>query len=362
MSDRDLTGAVYMPTDGRVDSSGLTQALARGARSRGVTFYTDTLVTGITVEDGRVEAVVTNRGTVRTPVVVNAAGMWADQVGRMVGVTLPIITMQHQYLITEPVEGVERDMPILRDPDLRVYVRQEVQGLLVGGFEANPEPWALDGVPLNFSHRLLQANWPLFEPMARNTSLRVPAFEHAQVNRIINGPEAFTPDGEFMTGEVPGVRGFFVAAGFCAYGIAAAGGAGKVLAEWIVEGQPSLDLWRMDVRRFGPQYQHQSHTLARSTEALARRYGTVSLPFEEWDTARGFRLSPVHPRLQALGAFFGEKGGWERPNWFASNARPGTLAAGSTAVSDGWRPAGYLRHNWSPEIAVEHLAARQAAG
>ncbi|MGH2372379.1 MAG: GcvT family protein, partial [bacterium] len=342
--------------------SGLTQALARGARSRGATFATQTLVTGITVRDGRVEAVVTNRGTIQTPVVINAAGMWADQVGRMVGVTLPIITMQHQYLITEPVEGVQRDMPILRDPDLRVYVRQEVQGLLVGGFEANPEAWALDGVPLDFSHRLLQANWPLFEPMARNTSLRVPAFEHAQVNRIINGPEAFTPDGEFMAGEVPGLRGFFVATGFCAYGIAAAGGVGKVVAEWIVEGQPSLDLWRMDVRRFGPQYQHQQHTLARSSEALARRYGAVSLPFEEWDTARGFRLSPFHLRLQTLGASFGEKGGWERPNWFASNETGAEAPAAGAAAGDGWRPAGYLRHNWSAAIAAEHMAARERAG
>ena len=367
ISDRDLVGAVYMPTDGRVDPSSVTQALAKGARRRGATFSTDTLVTGITAKNGRVEAVATDRGTIKTPVVVNAAGMWADQIGRMVGVTLPIITMQHQYLITEPVEGVRRDFPILRDPDLRVYIRQEVQGLLVGGFEADPEPWALDGVPNDFIHRLLPSNWTLFEPLARNAAIRVPAFEHAEVNRVINGPEAFTPDGEFMIGEVPGMRGFFVATGFCAYGIAAGGGVGKVLAEWIVEGQPSLDLWRMDVRRFGPQYQQQSYTLPRSVEALARRYGAVSLPFEEWDTGRGFRLSPVYSRLQALGASFGEKGGWERPNWFASNEpargaanphNPGTTVEGAV----GWTPAGWARHNWSPAIAVEHRAARDAAG
>jgi 4-methylaminobutanoate oxidase (formaldehyde-forming) len=270
--------------------------------------------------------------------------------------------MQHQYLITEPIDGVRRDFPILRDPDLRVYVRQEVQGLLVGGFEANPEPWALDGVPNDFIHRLLPSNWPLFEPLARNTAVRVPAFEHAEVNRIINGPEAFTPDGEFMIGETPGVRGFFVATGFCAYGIAAGGGVGKVLAEWIVDGQPSLDLWRMDVRRFGPQYQERSYTLARSIEALARRYGAVSLPFEEWDTGRGYRLSPVYERLKALGASFGEKGGWERPNWFAANARDGDARAGDGAGRDGWRPAGWARHNWAPAIAAEHRATREAAG
>ena len=362
MTDRDLVGAVFMPTDGRVDPSGATFALAKGARSRGVEFTTNTLVTGITVKNGRVDAVITDQGTIRTPVVVNAAGMWADQVGKMVGVTLPLITMQHQYLITEPVEGMQRDLPILRDPDLRVYLREEVLGLLVGGFEADPKPWALDGVPLNFSHRLLQSDWPLFEPLARNAAVRVPAFEHAEVTRIINGPEAFTPDGEFMVGEVPGVRGFFVATGFNAYGIAAGGGVGRVLAEWIVEGQPTLDLWRMDVRRWGPQYQHQTYTLPRSIEALARRYGAVSLPFEEWDTGRGFRISPFYDRLRAMGASLGEKGGWERPNWFASNTPDSGTPATGTVAANGWQPAGFLRHNWTPSIAVEHRAARETAG
>ncbi len=357
MSDRDLVGAVFMPSDGRVDASGVTFALAKGARSRGTTFYTDTLVTGITVKNGRVEAVVTDKGTIGTPVVVNAAGIWADQVGRMVGVTLPIIAMQHQYLTTKPVEGVRRDLPILRDPDLRVYVREEVQGLLVGGFEGNPEPWAVDGVPLDFRHRLLPTNWPIFEPIVRAAAFRVPPFEHAEIKQVINGPEAFTPDGEFMIGEVPGVRGYFVAAGFNAYGIAAGGGVGRVLAEWIVEGQPSLDLWRMDVRRFGPQYAHAEHTLARSMEAYARRYGAVSLPFEEWDTARRFRLSPIYPRLETLGAVLGEKGGWERPNWFASNGAPMGNPTGPR-----YEPAGWARHNWSAAIAAEHRAAREAAG
>ena len=373
LSDRDLVGAVYMPTDGRVDASGVTFALARGARSRGVEFLTETRVLGITVKNGRVEAVVTDRGTIKTPVVVNAAGMWADQVGRMAGVNVPIVTMQHQYLITEKVEGMRRDLPILRDPDLRVYIREEVQGILMGGFEANPEPWATDGVPIDFSHRLLPTNWPIFEPLVRNAAVRVPAFAGAEVTRIINGPEAFTPDGEFMMGEAPGVRGFFVAAGFNAYGIAAGGGVGKVLAEWIVDGQPSLDVWRMDIRRFGPQYTHAAHTIARSTEALARRYGAVSLPFEEWDTARGFRLSPLYSRLVDLGAVLGEKGGWERPNWFASNEpakaaanphNPGTARATAPAgrAPAGWTPEGWARHNWTPAIAVEHRAAREAAG
>jgi glycine cleavage system T protein len=354
MSDQDLVGAVYMPTDGRVDGSGVTFAMARGARSRGVEICTDTTVREITLKNGRVDAVVTDKGTIRTPVVVNAAGMWADQIGRMAGVRVPVVPMMHQYLLTEPIEGMQREFPVVRDPDLRVYFREEVKGILVGGFEAEPEPWSVEGVPLDFVHRLLPTNWPIFEPIVRNAARRVPAFEHAEISKTINGPEAFTPDGEFMMGEAPGVRGFFVATGFNAYGIAAGGGVGRVLAEWIVEGQPSLDVWRMDVRRFGPQYVHASHTVARSTEAYTRRYGAVSLPFEEWDTARRFRLSPLYPRLVDLGAVMGEKGGWERPNWFASNE-----PAGATA---GWAPTGWARHNWSPAIAAEHRAARQAVG
>jgi 4-methylaminobutanoate oxidase (formaldehyde-forming) len=373
LSDRDLVGAVYMPTDGRVDSSGVTFALARGARNRGVRIYPNTPVRGVTVRRGRVEAVVTDRGVIRTPVVVNAAGMWADQIGRMAGVRVPIVPMQHQYLLTEPLEGVHRDLPVVRDPDLRLYFREEVRGLLVGGFEGDPAPWAVDGVPEGFVHRLLPVNWPIFEPIVRNAARRVPAFEHAQIARVINGPEAFTPDGEFILGEAPGVRGFFVAAGFCAYGIAAGGGVGRVLAEWIVDGQPSLDVWRMDIRRFGPQFAHAAHTIARSVEAYARRYGAVALPFDEWDTGRDFRRSPVHPRLVALGAALGEKGGWERPNWFACNL-PGGAPAGDgpeaaarpdvapAPAGSGWTPRGWFRHNWSPAIEVEHLACRQAAG
>jgi glycine cleavage system T protein len=369
LSDRDLVGAVYMPTDGRVDGSGVTFALARGARSRGVEIHTETPVREISLRNGRVHAVVTDRGTIRTPVVVNAAGMWADQIGRMAGVRVPLVPMMHQYLLTEPIEGMQRDVPVVRDPDLRVYCREEVRGLLVGGFEAEPAPWSVEGVPLDFTNRLLPTNWPIFEPVVRNAARRVPAFDHAEISKIINGPEAFTPDGEFIMGEAPGVRGFFVAAGFCAYGIAAGGGVGRVLAEWIVEGQPGLDVWRMDIRRFGPQYAQASHTVARSVEAYARRYGAVSLPFEEWETARRFRLSPVYPRLVELGAELGEKGGWERPNWFRTNessahaappkagGNPHGPGVGSHAAR---APAGWARHNWSPAIAAEHLAAREA--
>ncbi len=350
MSDRDLVGALYIPGDGRIDPTGLTYALAQGARSRGCEICTQTRVEGITVRNGRVEAVATDRGTIRTPVVVCAAGIWAWHIGRMVGVTIPIIPVEHQYLVTVPFDGVPRDLPTMRDPDLRVYFREEVGGLVAGGYEHDTVPWALDGIPPDFTHRLLSPNWDRFEPLARNAALRIPALNNAGIRKLINGPDGFTPDGEFILGEAPEVRGFFVAGG--SPGIAAGGGVGKVMAEWIVEGRPSLDLWRADIRRFGTHYADLAYTAARAVEVYARNY-TIHYPFEEFESVRGLRLSPVYPRLRTLGAALGEKAGWERPNWFASN-EPGDPPAQSSA--------GWARHNWSPAIAVEHAATRDAAG
>ena len=350
MSDRDLVGALYIPGDGRIDPSNLTYAFARGARNRGCETHTRTEVVDITTRNGRVESVVTDRGTIRTPVVVCAAGIWSWYIGRKVGVTIPIIPVEHQYLVTVPFEGVPRDLPVMRDPDLLVYFREEVGGLVVGGYEHNTVPWALDGIPRDFTHRLLAPNWDRFEPLARNAARRIPALNEVGIRKLINGPDGFSPDGEFILGEAPGVRGFFVAAG--SPGIAAGGGVGKVVAEWIVEGRPSLDLWRADIRRFGPQYADRSYAADRAVEVYARNY-FVHHPFEEPETVRGARISPVHPRLRELGAVLGEKFGWERPNWFASNAQNDPPA---------YTPQGWARHNWSPAIAVEHAATREAAG
>lgn len=349
MSARDLEGALYIPGDGRIDPTGLTYALAHGARSRGCEIHTRTPVTGITVGKGRVEAVLTDRGTIRTPVVVNAAGIWAWSIGRMVGVTVPITPVEHQYLVTVPFE-VPRTLPTMRDPDLRVYFREEVGGLVAGGYEDNTLPWSLDGIPPDFTHRLLSPNWDRFEPLAQNAATRIPDLTEVGIRKLINGPDGFTPDGEFLLGEAPDVRGFFVACG--SPGIAAGGGLGKVMAEWIIEGRPSLDLWRADLRRFGPHYADRTYTAARAVEVYARNY-TIHYPFEEFDSVRGLRLSPMHPRLATLGGVLGEKAGWERPNWFASNA---------PEEASGFTPRGWARHNWSPAIAVEHAATRQAAG
>ena len=352
MSPQGLEGAAYLPTDGHIDPGGLTYALADGARREGVRFRTGVKVQAVGVKAGRVSEVVTDHGTFTCEVVVDAAGIWAPDIGRMVGVTIPIVPMAHQYLTTRPIEGVRKDFPTMRDPDRLVYFREEVGGLLMGGYEREPAAWGLDGIPPDFTHRLLTPDWGRFEPLMEQAVSRVPAIAKAEVIRLINGPEAFTPDGEFILGEAPDVKGFFVAAGFCAHGIAGAGGVGRVMAEWIVEGRPGLDLWRMDIRRFGAHYADRGHTLGQVTETYSTYYD-IHYPFEERRAGRGLRLSPAYPRLQALGCVFGEKAGWERPNWFEVNG-------------DGFKPSheprGWQRVHWSPAIEAEHRATRERAG
>ena len=345
-----VLGAVFLPTDGWLDPSNLAFALAAGAKARGARILTEHRVTGISVEGGRVRGVVTDRGEIRTDVVVNAGGMFAPEIGRLAGVTVPIIPMAHQYLLTKPIPGVRPDIPTMRDPDNLVYFREEVGGLCMGGYERDPAPWSLDGVPPDFNGRLLAPDWPRFAAIMDGAVRRVPAIADAEVTRLINGPEAFTPDNEFILGESE-VRGFFVAAGFCAHGIAGAGGIGQQMAQWIVGGEPELDLWKMHIRRFGAQYRSQAYTLARTFETYATYYD-IHYPNEERQAGRPLRLSPAYEELRALGAVFGEKSGWERPNWFEPNA-----ALGDEAL----RPHGWAGQHWSPAIGTEALATRQAA-
>jgi glycine cleavage system aminomethyltransferase T/glycine/D-amino acid oxidase-like deaminating enzyme len=345
-----VLGAAWLPTDGYLDPSGLTQALAAGARSRGATILPRTGVTGIGVEGGRVIGVETEAGNIGAEVVVNAGGMFAPQIGRMAGITVPIIPFAHQYLVTEPIDGVSADLPQLRDPDNLVYYRPEVRGLVMGGYERDPAPWSLDGIPPDFNGKLLAPDWPRFEEISAGAVRRVPAMHDVGITRLINGPEGFTPDNEFILGESE-VRGFFVAAGFSAHGIAGAGGLGRQMAQWVVEGEPELDLWKMDIRRFGSQYRSRAYTLARATENYATYYD-IHYPNEERQSARPLRLSPTYQRLTELGCAFGEKSGWERPNWFESNA-----AAGDESL----RPRGWAGQHWSPAIGAEALATRNAA-
>ncbi len=346
-----VLGAVYLPTDGWLDPSNLARAMAAGARARGARILTDRRVTAIAVEDGRVRGVTTDTGEIRGDVVVNAGGIFAPEIGRLAGVTVPIIPMAHQYLLTKPIDGVEPTLPTMRDPDNLVYFREEVGGLCMGGYERDPDPWSLDGVPADFNGKLLPPDWPRFGPIMDGAVRRVPAIADAEITRLINGPEAFTPDNEFILGEST-VRGFFVAAGFCAHGIAGAGGIGQQMAQWIVSGEPELDLWKMDIRRFGSQYGSQAYTLARTTETYATYYD-IHYPNEERLAGRPLRVSPAYEQLQALGAVFGEKSGWERPNWFAANEAAG---------DPGLRPRGWAGEHWSPAIGAEALATRTTAG
>lgn len=352
LSEKELVGSAYLPRDGYVDPGGLSYALAKGARDCGAKFTTNTSVERISVLNGRVHAVVTPAGEIRTDVVVNAAGMWAGEIGAPVGVSVPVVPMAHQFLITAPLPGVRRELPTMRDPDHLVYFREEVGGLLMGGYERHPLAWGLDGIPREFMHQLLPPDWDRFEELMQGAIFRVPDLAQAEVIKLTNGPEAFTPDGEFILGESPEVRGFFTATGFCAHGIAGAGGVGKVMAEWIAEGQPSMDLWRMDIRRFSPLYRSQSYTLDRSLEVY-RKYYDIHYPYEERESARGARWSPAAARLKDLGAVFGEKAGWERPNWFAENDRP---------ELERFRPRGWPGRNWSTAIVEEHRATRERAG
>jgi glycine cleavage system aminomethyltransferase T/glycine/D-amino acid oxidase-like deaminating enzyme len=362
MSTDGVLGGVWLPTDGWLDPSGLAQALAAGARKRGVSIRTHTRVVAIGIERGRVTGVTVEgrgvRSEISTDIVVNAAGIFAPEVGRLVGVTVPIIPMAHQYLFTEPIEGVEPTLPQLRDPDNLVYFREEVGGLCMGGYERDPAPWGLDGIPPDFNGKLLAPDMPRFEPIMEGAIRRVPAMADARVSRIINGPEAFTPDNEFILGESD-VRGFWLAAGFCAHGIAGAGGIGRQVASWIVDGEPELDLWKMDIRRFGAAYRSPAYTLARSIENYATYYD-IHYPNEERRAGRPLRTSPTYDDLAALGAVFGEKSGWERPNWFEPNAEDTRF--GGRERLEMLRPRGWAGQHWSPAIAAEALATREAAG
>jgi 4-methylaminobutanoate oxidase (formaldehyde-forming) len=354
MSTDGVIGAIFMPTDGWLDPSGLALALAAGARAAGASIRTQARVGSIGVEGGRVTGVeVEHRGersTIKADVVVNAAGMFAPEIGRLAGVDVPIIPMAHQYVFTERIDGVSAGLPALRDPDNLCYFREEVGGLCMGGYERNPAPWSLDGVPTDFNGKLLAPDWPRFEEIMAGAIRRVPAIADAGISRLINGPEGFTPDNEFILGESD-VRGFFVAAGFCAHGIAGAGGIGRQMAHWIAEGEPELDLWQMDIRRFGAQYRSAAYTLARTTEVYATYYD-IHYPNEERLVGRPLRLSPAYQELVDLDAEFGEKGGWERPNWFTSN---------QVAGDERLRPRGWAGQHWSPAIGAEALATRNAA-
>jgi glycine cleavage system T protein len=345
----DLVGALWLPRDGRTNPIDTTLALARGARQGGATILENTAVTGIRVERGRVAGVSTAHGEVACEVVVNCAGMWAREIGRMAGVTVPLHASEHFYIVTEPMAGVAPDVPVLRDTDGYIYVREEVGGLLMGGFEPVAKPWGTDGIPADFAFSLLPEDWEHFRVLMEQAVIRIPAIESAPVRRHVNGPESFTPDGRYLLGEAPECRNFFVAAGFNSIGIASGAGAGKAVAEWIVGGEPPMDLWDVDIRRTAPFQGNPRYLRERTTEMVGALYA-VHWPFQQPATSRGVRRSVLHDRLAARGACFGVTMGWERANWYATS---------------GMEPAyqySYGRQNWFPCAAAEHRAVREAVG
>ena len=346
----DVVGAAFMPTDGQANPSDITQALAKGARMGGVQIFEDAEVTDIEIDNGRIMAVITGAGRIECEKVVLCAGQWSRAFAARFGVNVPLASMQHQYMVTEPIEGMPKNLPTLRDPDRLTYYKEEVGGLVMGGYEPNPIPWAVDGTATANPYSLLDSNYDHFEQLMELSLGRVPALETAGIKTLTNGPESFTPDGNFILGQAPELKNFFVGAGFNAFGIAAAGGAGMALAEWVTFGAPPYDLWSADIRRFGRPHIDTDWVKTRTAEAYGKHY-TMDWPHEEYVSGRPCRKSPLYEVLLGQGACFGEKLGWERPNWFADKTK-GELP--EDVYSFG-------RQNWFDAVGREHRAVREAA-
>jgi sarcosine dehydrogenase len=347
----DVIGAAFLPTDGQVSPSDVTMALAKGARQAGATICEQTDVLSIEVDRGVIKAVLTNRGRIECEKVVLCAGQWTRELAATIGVNVPLVPVQHQYVITAQLPGgVPADLPTLRDPDRLTYYKEEVGALTMGGYEPNPIPWAVNGIPKPFNFQLLEPDFDHFSPTMEWAMGRVPALADAGINQLINGPESFTPDGNFILGEAPELKNCFIGAGFNAFGIASGGGAGMALAEWVHTGQAPFDLWVVDIRRFGQPHQDTGWVRTRTLEAYTKHY-TMAWPFEEHHSGRPVRQSPLYPQLLAAGASFGEKLGWERPNWFAD------LTVGEQPIDT----YTYGRQNWFTAVGREHQACREVA-
>jgi heterotetrameric sarcosine oxidase gamma subunit len=349
LSTQDLVGAVYLPKDGRTNPIDTTQALARGARSRGVRIIENCRVTGISVAQGRVSGVTSEAGPIRAPVVVNCGGMWARDIAGWVDATVPLHAAEHFYLVTEPLAGLTPGLPVLRDADACSYFKEDTGKLLVGWFEPRAKPWGMSGIPESFSFETLPEDLAHIEPLFAAAMRRVPALEGAGVQVFFNGPESFTPDDRYLLGETPEVRGLYVAAGFNSIGIQSAGGAGKVLADWIIDGYAPMDLWDVDIRRVMPFQRNKKYLRDRTVESLGLLYA-MHWPFRQSESARGVRKSALHDRLAARGACFGEVAGFERPNWFAP-----------AGVEPQYHYS-YARQNWFEYSAAEHRGVRECVG
>ena len=343
----DVTGAAFLPTDGQANPSDIARALASGARAKGAKLLEQMPVTEILTDKGGIVGVRTAEGDVTCEKLVLCCGQWTRELAKTIGVSVPLVSVEHQYMITEAFD-VPSTLPTLRDPDRLTYYKEEVGGLIMGGYEPDGIPWAVDGIPDPFDFQLLESNFDHFQQIIELALPRVPALQTAGVKELINGPESFTPDGNFILGEAPEMANVFIGAGFNAYGIAAGGGAGMALAEWVAAGAPPYDLWPVDIRRFGRPHQDEGWVRERTMEAYGKHY-TMAWPAEEHSSARPCRRSPLYNVLKDSGAVFGEKLGWERPNWFAETGEE---------AKDIYT---FERPNWHSAVAREHKAARENA-
>ena len=345
----DLVGAVFLPNDGQTNPIDTTQALARGARDHGAKIFEQTRVTGIETEGRRVTAVVTTSGRVACEFVVNCAGMWAKEVGQMCGVNIPLHAAEHFYVVTEPIEGLPHNLPVLREPSACNYFKEDAGKLLVGMFEPVAKPWGMLGIPKDLEFETLPQDIEHIEPQLDLAMKRIPLLARTGIQTFFNGPESFTPDNRYMLGPAPELDNFFVAAGFNSIGIVSGGGVGKVMADWIVEGHPPMDLWDVDIKRVMPFQANRRYLRERTTETVGLLYA-MHWPFFSPESARPVRVSPLHERLAAQGACFGELCGWERANWFAPEG-----------VQPRYRYS-YGRQNWFEYSAAEHRAVRETVG
>ena len=340
----DVLRGFYTADDGRANPVDVTISLAKGARMGGARIFEDTPVTAIHQKQGRVTGVSTPHSDIAAEYVVNCGGMWARELGKLAGVNIPLHAAEHYYLITEAMEGIHRDLPIVEDPDLFAYFREEGGGLMLGMFEPVAGPWGMDGIPRDFSFGELPPDWDRLAPYIEKAMDRIPAARNVGVRQLFCGPESFTPDMGTHMGEAPELQNFYVAAGFNSLGILFGGGAGQILAQWIVDGLPPVDVCEVNIDRMH-SFQNTSRYLHdRTVEMIGWQY--ISWPNLEAETARNVRKSDIHDRLAAAGAYFGTSGGWEFPNWFAPEGVEPTLEYS------------WGRQNWAPYSAAEHRAAR----
>jgi glycine cleavage system aminomethyltransferase T/glycine/D-amino acid oxidase-like deaminating enzyme len=319
LRDDGIICAAYMPDDGYVDPSSVTQALAKGARQFGAEIYENTQVKAINLQPSGEWRVITDQGSIAGDIVVNAAGQWAREIGKLVGVDLPIVAIEHQYAIMSGGVSVGSEFdefPVTRDPEKSFYMRKEGQDLLVGFFEPNAKPWCYDKIPPNFNQQLLNPDFKQIEGTFSSAMNRVPLLETMGIKKIINGPDGYTPDGNCLMGEIPGLRNFYILAGFSCFGIVFSGGAGRYAAEWIVHGRPSDDMWELDVRRFGQYASHKTFLIDKACETYKKEYA-IHFPYEERLAGRPTKTSYIYDHLRQQGAVYGARFGWERPLWFA---------------------------------------------